>query len=639
MTRFTYFKNSKWILSVFILGLSSSALFGLPQKTPLDQRIDNAIDWGTAYLLQEVNKGEGWAPVNEYPMGYIAIQLYALLKNDVSYLDPRVQEGINLLMGFPNKKVYSVSLAMMAYDAIAEQIYEDTKNRKGGTLNFINQDGKKANSVISLSIAKSKMKVCLRWLLKAKKNGRAVWGYDMPGRSKTDPASLYDHSNSQFAILAIGLANKRKLGVPKKFWEEVADHFIFAQEATGQAFTERAKFRSPSLPTKKSKSLTSKKVKKSKTVLVSPWEAIYRDEEILTRGWGYTEYKPDTQTTFSMTCAGQSSLLLAYKFLGLRGAGATKRSKTITKAIRDGHGWIHRYLKEKVWPDRSPYSLYSLEKVGDIGDVETYGDIDWYARGAEVLLRTQGAQGNWAAHGTPESRHQTALSLLYLGRASGFAPKSMVRLTGGKIQQNDFAQRYWVYSPSLKGQVPIIRFFRQLRSRPYGELVLAAKEVVQNYEPTQLNEMVYFIRTLQHSPFKKIQGYQLSLFSELTGEEIKKPKEALDWAKRWEEANKILDTKNQSRLDDVITFLKEANGLKMKLRLIRVLQKLKDDRAVEALFDQMESSEEVIRRTAYDAVILLTGNTLEFTPEGSGKDRKAQLEAWRKMWQVHKDQN
>ena len=83
------------------------------------------------------------------------------------------------------------------------------------------------------------------------------------------------------------------------------------------------------------------------------------------------------------------------------------------KALRASHAWIsthfNRYLEG---PKQTCYTLYSLEKAGDLGIIARFGSHDWYAEGAARLLALERPKGGWG------SSVDTALALLFLTRAN-----------------------------------------------------------------------------------------------------------------------------------------------------------------------------------------------------------------------------
>ena len=63
------------------------------------------------------------------------------------------------------------------------------------------------------------------------------------------------------------------------------------------------------------------------------------------------------------------------------------------------------------------YFLFSLERVAVAYSLETIGNRDWYAWGADILLRRQKPDGSWAAE-FADSRADTCFALLFLRRAN-----------------------------------------------------------------------------------------------------------------------------------------------------------------------------------------------------------------------------
>jgi hypothetical protein len=67
--------------------------------------------------------------------------------------------------------------------------------------------------------------------------------------------------------------------------------------------------------------------------------------------------------------------------------------------------------------DRDLYFLWSLERVGVIFSVEKIGGVDWYQLGADVIVRTQAADGSWTVGGY-EATVNTAFAVLFLLKAN-----------------------------------------------------------------------------------------------------------------------------------------------------------------------------------------------------------------------------
>jgi len=93
----------------FLLGSFGAGVGGASAQDELppdlEVRVDAAIDAGVGFLLKEVEGPSGWSPGTDFPSGYAGVQVYALVKSDVSYTHPVVQKGI-AAMEAPFEKVY-----------------------------------------------------------------------------------------------------------------------------------------------------------------------------------------------------------------------------------------------------------------------------------------------------------------------------------------------------------------------------------------------------------------------------------------------------------------------------------------------------------------------------------------------------
>src|SRR5213594_3780249 len=98
-----------------------------PAPLEIERDADEAIDRAVDFLLLAVEGPSGFTPDPEFQSGYAALQVYALVKGDVSFLHPALQKGIAVMEEYQFEKVYSVSLYLMAYGAMVEQIDGDAK--------------------------------------------------------------------------------------------------------------------------------------------------------------------------------------------------------------------------------------------------------------------------------------------------------------------------------------------------------------------------------------------------------------------------------------------------------------------------------------------------------------------------------
>jgi hypothetical protein len=199
--------------------------------------------------------------------------------------------------------------------------------------------------------------------MKSKGDADGFWGY-----SVNDGATgYYDHSTSQFALLGIWACQQAGREVPRRFWEE----------------SERA----------------------------------WGNHQYADGSWGYTFKKDAPEARLSMTLAGVATLFLAQDYthitdgLDCKGNIFDPRLVKGTRYIRDN---FEQAMTLGNQQGRKYYTLYGVERVAMASGFKYFGDIDWYKRGAETIVKSQSADGSWGS--VPD----TAFALIFLSR--GRAP-------------------------------------------------------------------------------------------------------------------------------------------------------------------------------------------------------------------------
>lgn len=302
---------------------------------------------------------------------------YALVASGVSRADPAVKllHGViedRLEKG--EKQTYDLALTVLA---LLEEGPKDGGASRGA-------GGRRA------------VETALERLLKSQiANG--AWSYQsMEGYGQGLVESGGDLSNTQFAVLALGAAERKRLKIPDAAWERIRKGF--------------AKWYSPVQEAGAKPSQGSKSYGKR-------------------GGWGYGT-QPGGGATGSMTCAGICSMILSE---------AAVRGKPVEGIDPDDLPEVVgalRYLAEddlaRAFPPAPPrqggqkrapvgllmdlYHLYSIERTGALARKERIGKWDWYAEGASRLLAAQGEDGSW--NGSYGPVVSTSFALLFLSRAT-----------------------------------------------------------------------------------------------------------------------------------------------------------------------------------------------------------------------------
>lgn len=228
------------------------------------------------------------------------------------------------------------------------------------------------------------------------------WGY--PGsRLESASADWIDVSNTQYALLGLKAAARCGVRVPASTWASALALLLEWQSERGQRVR-----------------LRGNEVRGERRV---EWMEAAR-----ARGYAYTgPAGGEASVTGGRTAAGVGSLMICQSELwdSPRFAGPLRERTRI--AIRDGLAWMQRHFTVTTNPGRdtaralrgsdgSGYDpwyasyLYAMERTGVMGHIRFIGDHDWYAEGAEELIRRQGAG--------LRMRADACFDLLFLSRAS-----------------------------------------------------------------------------------------------------------------------------------------------------------------------------------------------------------------------------
>jgi hypothetical protein len=234
-------------------------------------------------------------------------------------------------------------------------------------------------------------------------NADGVWRYPGPEQERTDL------SNTQYALLGLQAANRCGALVPPKVWIAALEYLLKAQESYGRPCLfkgneVRGRYR-------------------------MTWT-----EPALARGWRYIPGEtPKFPITGSMTTAGMAGLIICQGELWNSRRFTGELRQQTRRGIRDAMAWLQQHYdvtsnpverdpNQPAEPDvRGPfggedpwylYYMYGLERAGILGRFRFLGPKDWYAEGAEELLRQQFPQGGWGPV------HDTCFALLFLKRAT-----------------------------------------------------------------------------------------------------------------------------------------------------------------------------------------------------------------------------
>jgi hypothetical protein len=185
----------------------------------------------------------------------------------------------------------------------------------------------------------------------------------------------YDHSVSQYGVLAMWALNQMNIEVPADYWRVT--------------------------------------------------ETAWREQQNDDGGWSYKFREGDGTSTVPMTAAGLATLFITQDYVhsmeGLACTGNVK-DKHLELALR----WMSANFKKF---EGNYYALYGIERVGVASGYKYFGDQDWYQVGADFLVRTQHEDGSWGDEQGRDNAKKipnTGFGLMFLVR--GRAPVLMNKL-------------------------------------------------------------------------------------------------------------------------------------------------------------------------------------------------------------------
>lgn len=380
------------------------------------EQIDAAIARGVAALKARFKDGGGGGAggnVGGHGIGPAALAGIALLEAKVPANDPTVQAIAAAVrdQSFRENKTYQLALCLIFLDRLEDRA-----------------DG----PVIQMLAVR----------LLAGQNGRGGWGYDSspqiagaeerlraglkgaqletaPGAAKgpprlhplvqeyanalwaaRTPAAADDNSNTQFAVLAVWAA--RKYGVPVDVaLDGIERRFMTTQDPQGGwGYTADVGGATPAMTCAGLLGLATaigrREEKRAAAADPKDAPAPKSNDPFFNPPPRADGKAPPAAPRGKITDARDLAAGRGFNFLGA----------AVNAAARGGGGQqAHGY-----------YFLWSLERVGVIYGIDRIGGIDWYAAGADALVRAQAANGTWDAGSGFDV--DTSFAVLFLCKAN-----------------------------------------------------------------------------------------------------------------------------------------------------------------------------------------------------------------------------
>jgi len=617
------------VLSFLLAVLSASRSLG----ADLEDRIAGATDAGIRFLLgaiesRQVTGGKDFA--DKFANGKIALETYALVVAGVSVEHPLIQKNFEILSRDPLSKTYTTACYAFALDAAISQLQGDAALAGGST-----------TTRMAAAIRRAylpRLEAAIHALVDIRNQGKGNWDYGgrggrrgaagkttarRPAQQNRGGGGRFDNSNTQFAVLGLGIAPKYRIDVPAGVWQEIALHYIKGQQAKGPEVKERPVFHTEeemgggsrerirfvdgSKGRKSSRDSGSREKGRSgsPTVARSSRQLGTEVVEYRARGW---DYRNQGKENWNMTCGGASSMILVEK--NLKGRVPPDFQKKISQSVRDGYAWLMRNWK----PDRGKnayYGLYSLEKVADLGEVKSFGSHDWFTEAAEWIIKEQRGDGSWEGENASRVRINTAFALLVLNRATAIITgRSAGRMAmTGRVRRGGGANALsWVYIPRYDREFHLPSLLRQVRLRPSEALARILKEALKNYPEEQMGYLVLHLVNAREGLFKSspsLESFLDDQLRQITGVQYDDRRKYRVWYRRWRDIEEIGRAgKDPENL--LARFYPTTNrSLPLKKKLLWAVGRCRAKSLAPSLLDDLRHEDEAIRKAAHDALSFL----------------------------------
>ncbi|MCH2366723.1 MAG: hypothetical protein MK554_05860 [Planctomycetes bacterium] len=486
-----------------LLGTLAAARAPAEDVDPFQKRINTAIARGRDNLLSQIPGMTAKLP-GGYPMGRLALPLAAALKGGASTKDPAVVAAFDRLAKLQPSKTYGVACYLFALAALARKQAKEGIRRRSRT--FVGRKPHQAKGDV-----RKRMAQMVEWLVNARVAGMGYWHYGVSSGG-------HDFSNSQFAILGLQIGIEHGIAVPRKVFEEIAKIFVSSQ--TMMAAPEKINI---------SYGLRLEDLLQNRRTTAKAQSTSFT---VKPGGWQYTAAKGGSKA--SMTAAGASSLLVARNGLG-RTNLALRQS--LDKALVRSYAWINKNFNAFIQAGgggHGLYTMYSLEKVGDLGEIEKFGEHNWYVEGATILLDKQQGDGGWAG-----GYVNTSFAVFFLTRATRLKPYSAPKILTNSPAGGGSADRDLVFIGRLNGFISAKEVLKILGDSRNANMGSVGEEVVRNYNQNFVGELAPVLLSLWTGSSDKVSRFARTSLQQITGLSSSARNDYTDWYASFEKIDAL----------------------------------------------------------------------------------------------------
>jgi hypothetical protein len=408
-----------------------------PAKETLGERVNRAIDAGVAWLRKQAVPRGNFAlevkhagtydpsrPGYYYPAGTTALALYTLLKCGVPAKDPVIQNGFSWLRndqglgsaggsgttstgrgGRVPGSTYEIAVTILALEARSNPHKREKEREREARFHL--KKGEKLDMGVRLPPEDRAWMEDLVATMERRRGDHPAWRYNIEqggGVVWAGAGGDVDMSATMMALLGLLAAERCGIHQPDATCVSALDWVLGQQEEKGP------------------------KVKRAGTGAKPTEDDRYGLNMDEARGWAYMKAATnprEASVSGAMTSCGLASVLIPSTLLQAAGGREfASRAAKAEKAWYDGQAWLQEHWSVADNPGCTGcyhfYSLYCLERVGDLKGVRLLAGHDWYTEGATVLVGQQRPDGSWLKRDThdPQDVLNTCFALLFLDRST-----------------------------------------------------------------------------------------------------------------------------------------------------------------------------------------------------------------------------
>jgi hypothetical protein len=556
-----------------------------------DFEVREAIKAGADALIKDLGRLLKKAP-GDYPMGRLSLCLTALLETGISTKYSLVKNTLSALEDLPLEKTYSVSCYLFALDAYWQQkVREEAATAT---------DGDSAGSPTATGRIREKLETLVEWIVSARREKKGAWGYEeLPG--------AIDNSNTQFAVLGLGIAIKHGIEIDGKVFVEIAKYLVKSHQREGKRFRLRLTPETPFGP------------------ITTPGKTEATTIDVMPGGWPYTQGLPIP----SMTAAGASNLLIARDGLQRLGRGNSKIVSDLERALRSSLGWISSQLSAYIDHSGSYYyTLYSLEKVGDLGGIREFNGRDWYYEGCRALLERQAPDGSWG--GRASSTHvDTSFALLFLTRATRpyQEVESAPKIFTGPDRPDAPESKGRVYVDSIDGFISAREFFYYLSRRRDRKTIKIGEQVVNNYASDRREELIPLLVMVWGRHSDAAAQFARDALQTITGVRKDDREFYLKWHRDAQSVSALYKSAKKDPVE-IGRVLRQCEGLALKTRILDIIERERLAETCLDLVDELLSKDDAHRRRVHALLQQFTNVTVSAPESKSLREWKPVHARW-----------